>query len=434
MFKIYQNGNDFIKENIELIEQDLIANSFMILNSKAIGNFTKDTYIFKFFNKINFLLAVYLSPYNLLLYGSDELIEECVNTLCDYNLSFTSVLCEPSLGEKFLQQYEKRKGGYHKEKHRMDVMICKKTNIINYKNIIEKCSLNDVNQLYELRKKFHLEAMHEEVDDNFFEKVKNEVESFYAIKDGNRIVSLCALVRDDEKSCGISSVFTIEEARGKGYAQELVAYVTNLINKKGKIAYLYVDKANPISNHVYSKIGYEYGQPRTHYDYFQTNIKSLILCGGCFWCMAKPYYEYNGVKKVLSGFVGGSQINPTYEEVKNHKTAHREAILIEYDCNVISSQQLIDIYITTINPFDGEGQFIDRGYNYTCGVYSSSFEVIEYINSKIEKLEKEYNQKVYIDLCPDTVFFKAEEYHQDYAIKNKELMEKELILSGRKQK
>ena len=287
MFKIYENGNEFVEENIDFINQDLVGNSFILLNSKSIEHFTKDTYIFKFYEDTKKLLAVYLNPYNLLLFGDDELIDECATTLCDYNLTFDSVLCEPYLGEKFLKEYEKRKGGYHQIKHQMDVMICESTNSINITTPIFKCTLDDVDQLFILRKKFSLEAMHEDVGEDFYQKVKEEVNSFYVIKKEDQIVSMCALVRDEEKICGISWVYTIEGERGKGYSQQLVTYVTNLITSQGKLAYLYVDKTNPISNHLYSKIGFKYGRPRTHFDYYQTNIKSLILCGGCFWCMTK---------------------------------------------------------------------------------------------------------------------------------------------------
>jgi len=76
--------------------------------------------------------------------------------------------------------------------------------------------------------------------------------------------------------------------------------------------------------------------------------KSIMFAGGCFWCMAKPYYEYDGVISVFSGYAGGLEVNPTYEEVKAHKTTHRETIKIVYDPNVISYDELLFILIPLI--------------------------------------------------------------------------------------
>ena len=73
------------------------------------------------------------------------------------------------------------------------------------------------------------------------------------------------------------------------------------------------------------------------YKYEEGNIKTLLLAGGCFWCMAHPYYEYDGVLKVLSGFVGDDDIiNPTYEEVKHDNAKFRETILLRYNRDIIS--------------------------------------------------------------------------------------------------
>lgn len=166
--------------------------------------------------------------------------------------------------------------------------------------------------------------------------------------------------------------------------------------------------------------------------YEASNIKRLLLAGGCFWCMAKPYYEYDGVLRVLSGFAGGNEINPSYEAVKMQQTSHRETIMIEYDSNIISSDELLDIYFDSINPFDDGGQYIDRGKSYTCAIFSNDKKVIEYAEYRIKEAEKAFMQKCYISLEDDTVFYKAEEYHQDYALKNPDDMERELIESGRK--
>ena len=168
------------------------------------------------------------------------------------------------------------------------------------------------------------------------------------------------------------------------------------------------------------------------YKYEEGNIKTLLLAGGCFWCMAHPYYEYDGVLKVLSGFVGDDDIiNPTYEEVKHGNAKFRETILLRYNRDIISSNELIKIYFHNIDPFDDEGQFIDKGFNYTTAIFTDDKDVKKYAKYYLEKLEEKYKMKPSVKLLKDKVFFMAEEYHQDYGIKNPEKMVCELKESGR---
>lgn len=159
--------------------------------------------------------------------------------------------------------------------------------------------------------------------------------------------------------------------------------------------------------------------------------RQALFAGGCFWCMAKPYYEYDGIDRVFSGYAGGDTVNPTYEQVKTGTTGHRETVMLEYDSAVISFAQLLDIYFDTIDPFDEGGQFIDRGDNYTCAIFTDDETELEITAEFIARIERECNRKVQVKILGDTVFYKAEEYHQDYALKNPEEMEEELKSSGR---
>lgn len=162
--------------------------------------------------------------------------------------------------------------------------------------------------------------------------------------------------------------------------------------------------------------------------------KSCILAGGCFWCMSKPYYEYDGILKVYSGYSGGNEINPKYEDVKSQKTTHRECVKLVYDPNIISYNDILDIYFNTIDPFDDGGQFIDRGDSYTTALFYNSLEMKKEIEEYIKDFEQKHYKKVVVRVLEEKEFYMAEEYHQDYALKNPELMEKELIDSGRKKR
>lgn len=166
--------------------------------------------------------------------------------------------------------------------------------------------------------------------------------------------------------------------------------------------------------------------------YVADNIKSCVLAGGCFWCSGKPYYEYDGILHVLSGYTGGNKILPAYEEVKSQTTHHLEAIKLIYDKTIISYSEILDIYFDTIDPYDAGGQFIDRGESYTTCIFYNSLSMKEKILEYISSYEKKYGRGVAVKVLPECVFYMAEDYHQDYALKNPELMEKELIESGRK--
>lgn len=165
-----------------------------------------------------------------------------------------------------------------------------------------------------------------------------------------------------------------------------------------------------------------------------SNIKEAIFAGGCFWCMAKPYYEYDGVYNVLSGYTGGHTLNPSYYDVKKGTTGHMEAIKITYDEEKISYEQLLDIYFYNIDPFDKDGQFIDRGENYSCAIFYTSKKDYQLAKEKIETIEKKNAKKVYVKLLKPSTFYAAEEYHQDYHIKNPKEYKIEFDSSGRKKK
>ena len=155
------------------------------------------------------------------------------------------------------------------------------------------------------------------------------------------------------------------------------------------------------------------------------------LAGGCFWCIT-PIYKIYGVDRVVSGYSGGKEENPSYEDVKAQRTGHRETILLEYDPARITYGEILDIFLENVDPFDPDGQFIDKGYSYTLAIYYTSEEERAAAAERIEKLRKESGRDVFVALEPFTGFYEAEEYHQDYYLKHPEEFERELVESGRK--
>ena len=160
-------------------------------------------------------------------------------------------------------------------------------------------------------------------------------------------------------------------------------------------------------------------------------MKNAYFAGGCFWCIANVFYDLDGVKEVVSGYSGGKEIDPKYEEVKSQLTSHRETIKITYDENKISYLKLLEKYFENIDPFDEGGQFIDRGHSYTLAVYVIDDVEQEIVTNFVKQKEKSLNKKMYISIEKFKSFYSAEEYHQKWSKKHPDEFNKELINSGR---
>ena len=160
-------------------------------------------------------------------------------------------------------------------------------------------------------------------------------------------------------------------------------------------------------------------------------METAYFAGGCFWCITPTFRELGGVADVVSGYSGGVEVNPSYEDVKYQRTGHRETIRIDYDGAKVPFEKLLDIFLGSVDPFDPDGQFIDRGFSYTLAVYYCSEAQREAAESKLRKLEQESGEKTYIALEPFRSFYRAEEEHQDYYRKHPEEFRQEMITSGR---
>ena len=161
-------------------------------------------------------------------------------------------------------------------------------------------------------------------------------------------------------------------------------------------------------------------------------MKECYFAGGCFWCIAALISTLKGVNKIISGFSGGSEVNPSYEEVKKQLTSHRETIKVIYDEKIVSYEEILKMFLDNIDPFDDEGQFIDRGHSYSPAIYYLDDFEKEVGKRYINEIEKENGKSCKVALEPFKTFYKAEEYHQDFHIKNPKKIEEEFALSGRK--
>jgi len=147
-----------------------------------------------------------------------------------------------------------------------------------------------------------------------------------------------------------------------------------------------------------------------------SDYKYATFAGGCFWCMEPPFEELEGVTDVITGYTGGNTENPTYEQVCSGTTGHYEAIQITYDPQKISYGKLLDVFWRHIDPTDDGGQFADRGSQYQTAVFyhdDAQKEAAE-VSKKALDNSGRFDKPIATKILPHTVFYPAEDYHQDY--------------------
>lgn len=148
--------------------------------------------------------------------------------------------------------------------------------------------------------------------------------------------------------------------------------------------------------------------------------EKATFAGGCFWCMEPPYEKLAGVNEVISGYTGGKKLNPTYEEVSSGSTGHLESIEVTYEPSVVSYEKLLDIFWKNIDPTDAGGQFVDRGGQYRSAIFYQSEEQRKIAEASKQRLAGSgvFSKPIVTEILPAAIFYKAEEYHQDYYKKN----------------
>jgi methionine-S-sulfoxide reductase len=157
-----------------------------------------------------------------------------------------------------------------------------------------------------------------------------------------------------------------------------------------------------------------------HPDRENASLARAIFAGGCFWCMEPPFEKLPGVAAVTSGYTGGTWEYPTYEEVSTGRTGHVEAVEIVYDPETISYDQLLEVFWRNIDPTDPGGQFVDRGEQYRSAIFYLDEEQRRLAEASRIRLEQSglFERPVVTEILPAAVFYRAEEYHQDYYRKN----------------
>ena len=144
------------------------------------------------------------------------------------------------------------------------------------------------------------------------------------------------------------------------------------------------------------------------------------FAGGCFWCTEADFEKMTGVKAVVSGFMGGTKPNPSYEDVARGKTQHRETVKVIYDPAQVSYQKLLNAFWRMHDPSDAGGSFVDRGRHYGSAIFVGNDLQRQQAEGAVTALNnaKKFTKPVATEIADSTTFYPAEGYHQDYYLKN----------------
>ncbi|MEZ5753361.1 MAG: peptide-methionine (S)-S-oxide reductase MsrA [Paracoccaceae bacterium] len=139
-----------------------------------------------------------------------------------------------------------------------------------------------------------------------------------------------------------------------------------------------------------------------------------IVAGGCFWCVEADFEKVPGVKSVVSGFTGGTVKNPTYKQVVAGGTGHYEAVEITFDTTKISYDQVLRLFLRSVDPLDAGGQFCDRGDSYRTAIFVSNAVETAAAEAAVKEASQALGAAVVTPILAAGPFYEAEAYHQDY--------------------
>ena len=151
-----------------------------------------------------------------------------------------------------------------------------------------------------------------------------------------------------------------------------------------------------------------------------SELKTAYFASGCFWCVEAIFESVKGVDEVVSGYAGGSEKNPTYNQVAAGRTSHAEAVKVFYDPNKVSFLQLLDVYYGSHDPTALNYQGPDYGSQYRSIAFYQNETEKSLIDEYMKALEASgvYKKPIVTEVLPFTIFYEAEEYHQDFERKN----------------
>ena len=149
-----------------------------------------------------------------------------------------------------------------------------------------------------------------------------------------------------------------------------------------------------------------------------TGRAAAIFAGGCFWCMEPPFDRLAGVEATTSGYTGGPLERPTYQQVSAGSTGHLEAMHVLFDPARVSYAELLSVFWHNVDPLDAGGQFCDRGESYGTAIFT--LDAVQQREAEMSKTaaQARLGRPLVTPIRQAAAFWPAEEYHQDYYLKN----------------
>jgi methionine-S-sulfoxide reductase len=152
----------------------------------------------------------------------------------------------------------------------------------------------------------------------------------------------------------------------------------------------------------------------------EQRLEVATFGSGCFWCTEADFDKVKGVVETISGYMGGTTPNPTYEQVSSGTTGHAEVLQLKYDPARVTYEQLLDVYWRNVDPLDSGGQFCDRGSQYRPVIFYHNEEQKRLAEASKAALEASgrFKQPIVVEIAPASTFTPAEDYHQDFHLRN----------------
>ena len=151
-----------------------------------------------------------------------------------------------------------------------------------------------------------------------------------------------------------------------------------------------------------------------------SQLSKATFAGGCFWCMEEAFEKVEGVTSAVSGYIGGQVENPTYEQVSAGGTGHTESIEITFDPSKVTYEKLLEVFWRNVDPTTPNAQFCDHGNQYRTAIFYHDENQKKLIDESKQSIEssKTFPEAIVTEISPASVFYIAEEYHQDFYSKN----------------
>ncbi len=160
------------------------------------------------------------------------------------------------------------------------------------------------------------------------------------------------------------------------------------------------------------------------WDYSTATAASIqakaYFAGGCFWCMEEAFEKVEGVLMAVSGYMDGTVVNPTYEQVSAGGTGHAESVEVTYDPAKVSYEKLLDAFWRNVDPVTPNAQFCDHGNQYRAAIFPGTAEEQKLAEDSKKTIEqsKRFKESIVTQIVPASAFYPAEDYHQDFYKKN----------------